>query len=327
MQPWDVTIVGGGILGTSFAYWLANHYDGRIAVLEKESQVATHTSRRNTGVVHRPFYLDPVERKVFARSSQVAYRMWKAFAAERRLPWLPVGTFEVATRADQLSRLERSRAWGLANGMGEDELALLTAEDVRRLEPNVRCHGAIWSKTDTAVDYQAFTQSLREEAERAGAKFLLGSNVASVTPTDDTIEVRLALETSADRIYVDSREQIRVTASQSDESLRTRFLINAAGGHSIDIAHALGIGLEYTDLHFRGAYWEDGPEWRYLSGRNIYSVPRPPELSCPDPHCTLRADGRREIGPNAVPGPGPYTYQGFFDDPAGAPQKLRERAG
>src|SRR5439155_982721 len=134
---------------------LANHYDGRIAVLEKESQVATHTSRRNTGVVHRPFYLDPVERKVFARSSQVAYRMWKAFAAERRLPWLPVGTFEVATRADQLSRLERYRDWGLANGMGEDELALLTAEDVRRLEPNVRCHGAIWSKTDTAVDYQA----------------------------------------------------------------------------------------------------------------------------------------------------------------------------
>src|SRR5207245_10046421 len=60
MEPWAVTIVGGGILGTSFAYWLANRYDGRIAVLEKESQVATHTSRRNTGVVHRPAYLDPV---------------------------------------------------------------------------------------------------------------------------------------------------------------------------------------------------------------------------------------------------------------------------
>src|SRR5207244_12384226 len=114
MEPWDGRIVGGGILGTSFAYWLANHYDGGIAVLEKESQVATHTSRRNTGVVHRPFYLDPVERKVFARSSQVAYRMWKAFAAERRLTWLRVGTFEVATRADQLSRLERYRDWGLA---------------------------------------------------------------------------------------------------------------------------------------------------------------------------------------------------------------------
>jgi len=325
MEPWDVTIVGGGILGTSFAYWLANRYDGRIAVLEKESQVAMHTSRRNTGVVHRPFYLDPVGRKVFARSSQVAYGMWKAFAAERRLPWLPVGTFEVAVRPDQVSRLEKYRDWGLANGMGEDELALLTAEDVRRLEPNVRCHGAIWSKTDTAVDYQAFTQALREDAERAGAKFLMGANVASVTPTDDTIEVRLALETSADHIYVDSREQIRVTASQSDESLRTRFLINAAGGHSIDIAHALGVGLEYTDLHFRGEYWEVGPEWHYLCGRNIYTVPRHPELPFLDPHWIVRADGRREIGPNAVPVPGPYTYHGFFEDPADAVKKLLER--
>src|SRR5213593_3830735 len=73
MEPWDVTIVGGGILGTSFAYWLANRYDGRIAVLEKESQVAMHTSRRNTGVVHRPFYLDPVGRKIFA---VVSGRLW-----------------------------------------------------------------------------------------------------------------------------------------------------------------------------------------------------------------------------------------------------------
>ena len=325
MQPWDVTIVGGGILGTSFAYWLANHYDGRIAVLEKESQVATHTSRRNTGVVHRPFYLDPVERKVFARSSQVAYRMWKAFAAERRLPWLPVGTFEVATRADQLSRLERYRDWGLANGMGEDELALLTAEDVRRLEPNVRCHGAIWSKTDTAVDYQAFTQSLREEAERAGAKFLLGSDVESIDAAGDNLEIGLAREAATERVFVDPRGKIRVNVGRRDESVQTRFLINAAGGHSIDIAHALGVGSEYTDLHFRGEYWEVGAEWHHLCSRNIYTVPLHPELPFLDPHWIVRADGRREIGPNAVPVPGPYTYRGLFDDPAEAVQKLFER--
>ena len=86
MEPWDVTIVGGGVLGTSVAYWLANRYEGRIAVLEKEIDVAAHTSRRNTGVVHRPFYLDPVDRKVFARCAQIAYGMWKEYAAARGLP-------------------------------------------------------------------------------------------------------------------------------------------------------------------------------------------------------------------------------------------------
>src|SRR5438552_15408997 len=149
--------------------------------------------------------------------------MWKAFAAERRLPWLPVGTFEVATRADQLSRLERYRDWGLANGMGEDELALLTAEDVRRLEPNVRCHGAIWSKTDTAVDYQAFTQSLREEAERAGAKFLLGSDVESIDVAGDNLEIGLAREAATERGLVDPRRQSRVDARRPHAPRHPRF--------------------------------------------------------------------------------------------------------
>src|SRR2546428_3553850 len=256
MEPWDVTIVGGGILGTSFAYWLANRYDGRIAVIEKEPQVAAHTSRRNTGVIHRPFYLDPVGRRVFARSSQAAYGMWKAFAAQRGLPWLPVGTFEVATRPEQLSHLEKYRTWGLANGMGDDELALLTAEDVRRLEPNVRCYGAISSKTDTAVDYPAFTQALREEAGRAGAEFLLPSEVELIDVAGDHLEIRLVREIATDRVYVEPRGKIRVNVALQDEPLPTRFLINTAGSPSTDITHALGVARAYTDLHFRGEYSE-----------------------------------------------------------------------
>src|SRR5438046_9922209 len=107
MEPWDVTIVGGGVLGTSVAYWLANRYEGRIAVLEKEIDVAAHTSRRNTGVVHRPVYLDPVDRKVFARCAQIAYGIWKEYDAARRLPWLPVSTCPVAARPAELARPEQ----------------------------------------------------------------------------------------------------------------------------------------------------------------------------------------------------------------------------
>lgn len=309
MEPWDVAIVGGGILGTSIAYWLANRYEGRIAVLEKEAGVAEHTSRRNTGVVHRPFYLDPVSRKVFARSAQVAYGMWKAYAAERRLPWLPVSTFEVATHEGDVGRLEKYLQWGFANGMEADELQLLTPEDVRRYEPNIRCRGAIWSKTDTAVDYHAFTESLQGDAEAAGAKFLLGAEVGSIQVAGDLLEVNFA-EPDGGR------------AGGAKEPFRTRFLINCAGGKSIDLAHRMGVGLEYTDLHFRGEYWEVDPAHHDLSSRNIYTVPRHPELPFLDPHWIIRADGRREIGPNAVPVAGPYTYRGFFDDPKELSSKL-----
>lgn len=323
MEPWDVTIVGGGVLGTSFAYWLAQRYEGRIAVLEKEVDVAAHTSRRNTGVIHRPFYLDPVGRRVFARCSQVAYGMWKAYAAARRLPWLPVGTLEVATREGGGPRLEKYRAWGLENGMGEDELVLLSTADVRRLEPNVRCHGAIWSKTDTAVDYEAFTKSVREDAEAAGAKFLLGSEVQKLEVTADDLRVHVENPRS-EPFYIDPRHRIRARASLRSDPLRTRFLINCAGGNSIDVAHGLGVGLEYTDLHFRGEYWEVDPAHHSLARRNIYTLPRHPDLPFLDPHWIFRADGRREIGPNAVPVSGPYTYRGLFEHPADLPRKLLE---
>src|SRR5216117_1770412 len=324
MEPWDVTIVGGGVLGTSVAYWLANRYEGRIAVLEKEVDVAAHTSRRNTGVVHRPFYLDPVGRRVFARCAQVAYGMWKVYAASRGLPWLEISTFEVALREEDQGRLEKYRQWGLANGMREDELELLTSSDVRRYEPNVRCHGAIWSKTDTAVDYREFTQSVRDDAEAAGAKFLLGSEVASVDVACDLLEVRLAAP-EEERVYIDPRRKISVHVGRGREAHRTRFLINCAGGNSIALAHRLGVGREYTDLHFRGEYWEIDPAYHFLSGRNIYTVPRHPDLPFLDPHWIVRADGRREIGPNAVPVAGPYTYRGFFRNPVEAIKKIFEQ--
>jgi L-2-hydroxyglutarate oxidase len=305
MEPWDVAIIGGGILGTSVSYWIGNQYEGRIAVLEKEQDVAVHTSRRNTGVVHRPFYLDPVKRRIFARCSQAAYGMWKSYASERGLPWEPVTTLEVATRPEDVKRIEKYYHWGLQNGMGEDELEVLNAEEVRRLEPHVRGYGAIWSKTDTSVDYRAFTKSLRADAEGEGIKFQTGIEVGSVRVVGDLLEI--------------------LPTGNGREPIRARFLINCAGGSSLRIAHMLGLGTEYCDLNFRGEYWEIGDPWTYLAKRNIYTVAQHPELPFLDPHWIVRVDGRREIGPNAVPVAGPYVYRGFFRNPVEAIKKIFEQ--
>lgn len=302
-KPWDVVIVGGGILGTSVAYWLANQYEGAVAVLEKEPQVAVHTSRRNTGVVHRPFYLDPQARRVFARSAQTAYGMWKVYAKDRSLPWQPVTTLELATRPEQVPRLDKYYHWGLENGMTEEELELLTPEEVRELEPHVRSHGAVFSKTDTAVDYHAFTTSLQADARHEGVTFLLDADVKSIDAVKDILHIHFSGGTGP------------ITA---------RFLINCAGGNSIRIAHMMGVGREYSDLNFRGEYWQVDPNWAHLATRNIYTVARHPELPFLDPHWIVRGDGRREIGPNAVPVAGPYTYRGFFSNPIEALKKVLE---
>jgi len=56
-RPYDYLIVGAGILGLTIARTLlARSSSFKIAILEKETKVASHASGRNSGVLHAGFY-------------------------------------------------------------------------------------------------------------------------------------------------------------------------------------------------------------------------------------------------------------------------------
>ena len=304
MKKYDFIIVGAGVLGTTTAYWVSQLYEGNFAVVEMESTSAEHTSGRNTGVIHRPFYLNPERRKVFAHSSQVSYALWKKYAALRFLPWKEVRTLEVAIHPHEIKTLEKYMDWAIKNGMNSSEIEYLSPQAVRKLEPEVVCIGAVYAKTDTAVDYRLFTQSLQKDAEQQGAQFLFQSKVKNIQIEKDGLI-----------LYFEGQV----------EPIFTRFLLNCAGGNSIDLMHMLNVGLEYTDLHFRGEYWQISPKRTALVNTNIYSVPRHAELPFLDPHWIVRADGRCEIGPNAVLVSGCETYSGFFSNWRELVQKVFEQ--
>jgi L-2-hydroxyglutarate oxidase len=86
------------------------------------------------------------------------------------------------------------------------------------------------------------------------------------------------------------------------------FLINAAGGEAIDIAHKTGVAEKLTDVHFRGEYWKTPKEYNNLTKTSVYSVPEYPDYPFLDPHWIIRVDGNCEIGPNALPVFSPYGY-------------------
>jgi L-2-hydroxyglutarate oxidase len=86
------------------------------------------------------------------------------------------------------------------------------------------------------------------------------------------------------------------------------FIINAAGGEAIDIAHKIGIAKKLTDVHFRGEYWKAPKEYNNLTKTSVYSVPEYSDYPFLDPHWIIRVDGSCEIGPNAVPVFSPYGY-------------------
>ena len=283
-----VAVVGGGVLGTSIAYFLSAHAKdpGSVALVEQESNIARHTSSRNTGKVHAPFLYDPAKKKTFAKAASLGYEMWQKYSDHKGLPFKRDGVLEVALDDKGIGRLQKYIEWGEANGLAKNELQLLDRDRVAEMEPNVRCKSALYCSKDASVNYGALALALVQDLQSFGCRVLLGHKAERISRGKDAYSIR----------------------TNKDEQINAEYIINAAGGNSMDIAHAMGVAESYTDLHFRGEYWQAPPQYQDLTRLSIYSVPKHPEYPFLDPHWIVRADGRREVGPNAVPVFGPYAY-------------------
>src|SRR3989449_11718540 len=96
LEKCDIAIIGGGLLGTTISYWLSTLYDISILEIEKEPDVAIHTSSRNTGVVHSPFYLNPEKKRRIAKAALESHIMWNKYADRKNLPCKTLRTLEAA---------------------------------------------------------------------------------------------------------------------------------------------------------------------------------------------------------------------------------------
>jgi (S)-2-hydroxyglutarate dehydrogenase len=284
-----VAIIGGGLLGVSIAYFLSAHAKNpeSVVLLEQEKNIAQHSSSRNTGKVHAPFLYDPVKKKTFAKAAALGYEMWQKYSSFKRMQFKHDGVLEVALDDKGLDRLYKYLEWGIANGLTKNELQLLDKNEVTKTEPNVRCVSAIYCSKDASVNYGAFTIGLLEDIQSFGSNLLLGHKVQ--------------------RISSYSQGLYSMITNQHKE-IRAEYLVNVAGGNSMDIAQMMGVAKGYTDIHFRGEYWQAPPEYHNLTKLSIYSVPKHPEYPFLDPHWIVRADNTCEVGPNAVPVFGPYAY-------------------
>ena len=284
-----VAIIGGGVLGVSIAYFLSAHAKNpeSVVLLEQEKNIAQHSSSRNTGKVHAPFLYDPVKKKTFAKAAALGYEMWQKYSSFKRMPFKHDGVLEVALDDKGLDRLYKYLEWGIANGLTKNELQLLDKNEVTKTEPNVRCVSAIYCSKDASVNYGAFTIGLLEDIQSFGSNLLLGHKVQRISSYGQGLY----------SMITDQRKEIRA-----------EYLVNVAGGNSMDIAQMMGVAKGYTDIHFRGEYWQAPPEYHNLTKLSIYSVPKHPEYPFLDPHWIVRADNTCEVGPNAVPVFGPYAY-------------------
>lgn len=268
----DCIIVGGGIVGLATAYALLERQPGlRLLLLEKESELAAHQTGRNSGVIHSGIYYKPGSFK--ARFAREGSRSMVEFCRAHGLPHDVCGKVIVATRDAELPGLEKLFQRGLENGL---PVARLTPEQVREIEPHVKCLAGLKVPTTGITDYKQVCAKYAELVRQQGGEVTTGVEVRRLHPAGDTH---------------------RLATSRGD--FEARFLINCAGLHSDRVAKLAGMRPQAKIVPFRGEYFELAPGRRHLVKTLIYPVPNPdfPFLGV---HFTRMIDGSVHAGPNAV---------------------------
>ncbi|PIF78426.1 L-2-hydroxyglutarate oxidase LhgO [Variovorax sp. 54] len=186
MDRIDCVVIGAGVVGLAIARSLA--MAGReVVILEAEHAIGTHTSARNSEVIHAGISYAPGSLK--GRLCVAGKAALYAYCAERGIGHQRIGKLIVAVQDAELPELDKYIALGAAHGV--TDLRLLGAAEARDMEPEVACVGALHSPSTSIVDSHALMLSYLGDAERAGASLALQSRVQAVRPTVDGLVVEV----------------------------------------------------------------------------------------------------------------------------------------
>ena len=272
---YDVIVVGAGIVGLASALRLLERHPGlRLAVLDKEPQIARHQTGHNSGVVHRGVYYAPGSLK--ARLCVQGANELTEYCAARGIEVTEAGKVIVALDESELPRLTELHRRATENGV--PGLEVIGPERLRELEPHAAGIRALHSPRTGVVDFSAVARAFAADVTERGGELLLGEEVRGVHDGSDEV----TLETS---------RGTRVAAH-----------VVVCAGLQSDLVAAMSEPTAARDLRivpFRGDYYVLRPERRDLVRGLIYPVPDPrfPFLGV---HFTIRHDGEVWAGPNAV---------------------------
>lgn len=219
-DPYDVAVIGGGIVGAAIARELAGRCtEGRplrVALVEARADVGDGTSKANTAILHTGFDATPgtLESRLVARG----YHLLMDYAAESGIPLETRGAILVAWDQEQLEALPDLKAKAEANGYQRCEI--VDAESVYAEVPGLGA-GALGGLTvpDEGIICTWTTNlALATDAALRGVRILLEHPVTSV----------------------DSDEHGNHVLHSPAGTVTTRWVVNAAGLGSDTIDRLFG---------------------------------------------------------------------------------------
>lgn len=268
----DCVVVGAGVIGLACARRIAQ--SGReVLIVEAESEIGSGVSARNSEVIHAGIYYPTGSLK--ARLCVAGREKLYAYCADHGVTARKVGKLVVATSSQQIPALHALMDQARANNV--DGLGLLSADEARRLEPELSCVAAFLSHSTGIVDTHGLMLSLLGEAEACGASLALHAPVERGWIEDDG---RITLA-------IGGAEPMQVT---------TRLLVNAAGLGAQALARDL---LGYPTGRIPPLYYAKG-NYFSLSGRSPFSrlIYPMPEAAGLGVHLTLDLAGQARFGPD-----------------------------
>lgn len=210
----DVCIIGAGVVGALCARALSA-YQLDVCVVEKTNDVCMGASRANSAIVHAGFDAKPGTLK--AKFNVKGSKMMEQVCAELGVKYVRNGSLVLGYSEQDKATLQELYLRGVQNGV--EGLSVLDREEVLALEPHVTelvtC--ALWAPTGAIVSPFGLCDAGLGNAMDNGVQFIRNFEVDKIEQTDGAY-----------------------TMYSGDQSVRARYVVNAAGLYSDKIASMVG---------------------------------------------------------------------------------------
>lgn len=274
-NTYDITVVGGGIVGVATAYKIQLKYPQlKVIVIEKEQHLAFHQTGNNSGVIHSGLYYKPGSKK--AQTCVDGRKQLVKFAQQYGIQHDVCGKVVVAVDESELPFMNKIFENGIANNT--EGIEKIDAKRLKEIEPFVEGIAGIWVPCTGIIDYRATTEKLAEL-------------VVSIQPQSKIVLGEEVLE------FIHQENETIVKTSKN--KYKTRYMIFCGGLQADRLAKKDGVKLKEKVVGFRGDYYELTDEAKQKVKNLIYPVPNP-EFPFLGVHFTRMTTGDIECGPNAV---------------------------